>query len=117
MQEPINIVSFKRTIIQMLVGERIESVVVNPVIEHIAVRIEGNSSCTCAFCALQGSNSRTRFICQACLVPLCCAGSGCTVNDCFSMAHSSMEMCNIVKVKYDDMKKRMRNTNTKRKSP
>jgi hypothetical protein len=115
--EQMNISSFKKALIDQLLGDRIKCVSVNPVIEHVAVRMEGNSRSTFVFCALQGSSCRTRFICQACLVPLCCAGSGRTVNDCFSIAHSSKEMCNIVVGKYDSMKKRMRNTNKKRKSP
>ena len=116
-QERMNIASFKKAIIDQLVGERIRSVSVNHIVEHVAVRNESNSRSTCAFCALQGSSSRTRFICQACLVPLCCAGSGRTPNDCFSIAHSSREMCDIVVAKYDSMKKRITNMNKKRRSP
>lgn len=116
-QEPMNIASFKKALIDQLVGERIKYVSRTHIIEHIAVRNENDSRSTCAYCALHGLNSRTRFICQACLVPLCCAGSGRTPSDCFSKAHSSTEMCDIVVAKYDSMKKRITKMNTKRKSP
>jgi hypothetical protein len=109
----MNIASFKKAVIDQLVGDRIKTVSVNHIVEHIAVRNESNSRSTCAFCALQGSSSRTRFICKVRLIPLCCAGSGRMPNDCFSIAHSSCEMCDIVVAKYDTMKKRITNMNKK----
>jgi hypothetical protein len=50
----MNIVSFKKAVIDQLVRDRMKTVSVNHIVEHIAVRNESNSRSTCAFVPFKG---------------------------------------------------------------
>lgn len=105
----MNIVQFKMKIIEGIVGDKIESPEVDgdeSDVEHVAIHIEGNIRHRCAYCALLSKARRTRFICAACQVPLCCMGNGRISNDCFAMAHKTEETTKLVIEKYEVMAKR-----------
>jgi DNA polymerase III epsilon subunit-like protein len=114
---PINIAEFKKLIVEHFVGNRIMApAMTHQVKEHIAVRSENSSRLSCAYCSLHGTNSRTRFVCQACHAPLCCLGSGKSASDCFAKAHVSQDMLGLVLERAKAMKNRTTFSNRKRKS-
>jgi hypothetical protein len=72
----------------------------NPVhIEDVVVRLR------CAYCALMSQMRQTRYQCAGCGVPLCSIGNGKVQDDCFTIAHETLEM---VCKKHAEMKKRTR---------
>lgn len=111
--KPMNIVEFKMTLVEGLVGKTIEELFNDGVtdVPHSAVHIEGNLRSRCAFCALLSRQQRTRYKCLSCGVPLCSIGNGKVEDDCFSKAHESEEVQRLVCVKYEEMQKRTTNKN------
>ena len=117
-EQPINIADFKRLIVDHFVGDRINSSTnFQEQNEHIAVRIENSSRLSCAYCALHGKSSRTRYVCAACQTPLCCPGNGRTTEDCFRKAHLSPDLLGLVVDRAKVMKTRTNVSYRKRKSP
>lgn len=54
----------------------------------------------CTYCsAYSCSNSRTRYMCSTGKIPLCCATTGVSANDCFSLAHQDDKLLEKLKVK------------------
>ena len=106
----MNIVQFKMKIIEGMVGDKIAVSELDgneSDIEHVAILINGSTRQHCAYCALMSKASRTRFICAACQVPLCCIGNGRISNDCFTMAHKTEETTKLVLEKHEHMLKRV----------
>ena len=103
--EKMTLVDFKLKLIEGFVGTKITSVVPVPRnVEHVPER--RNSRNRCAYCALfLARQTRTRFWCAACNVPLCSVGSGHVDQDCFTLCHQSDMMKNLVIKKYAAMKK------------
>ena len=99
----LNISDFKLQLVNTLVGQRIAGVDRSiPVTDHIPIRIENRRRC--AHCALFAKPTRTRFICQVCMLPLCSIGNGKTGSDCFTLAHESETIHKMVAGKFEAMK-------------
>jgi glycine cleavage system aminomethyltransferase T len=69
-------------------------------LEHVPVRVEGNTRYRCALCAMEEKDKRTRFKCAMCGVPFCKAGNGRVENDCFTMAHKSEDILKHAKARH-----------------
>jgi hypothetical protein len=76
------------------------------VVEHIPIKMQGEVRSRCAYCALLLRTQRTRHKCLACGVPLCSTGSGKVDDDCFAIAHKSLERRELVCKKFVPMQKR-----------
>jgi hypothetical protein len=60
--------------------------------KHALIKLPENNRQKCSYCALTGTHSRTRFMCEGCGVPFCSIGSGKTNKDCFSLAHDNQQI-------------------------
>jgi hypothetical protein len=115
---PINIAEFKKLIVDHFVGDRIVgSTNAEEETQHIAVKTDNSARLSCAYCSLHGQSSRTRFMCYACKIPLCCPGNGRSSSDCFKKAHMSNDLLGLVIERAKGMKKRTNISYRKRKSP
>jgi hypothetical protein len=105
--KPMNIVEFKQQLVEGLVGRLIDSQSgEDEVVEHIPVKMQGEVRSRCAYCALLSRTRRTRYKCLGCGVPLCSIGSGKVDDDCFAIAHESLERRELVCKKFVAMQKR-----------
>ena len=109
--KPMSIRKFKMHLVEDLVGKKIEDLgqrsdVVQE-LEHTCGLIPNNVRARCAYCSLMSrGNSRTRFQCVVCGVPLCPMGSGRVQHDCFTEAHETEERRQMVLQKYLQMQKK-----------
>jgi hypothetical protein len=105
--KPMNIVDFKMQLVEGLVGRLIDSQSwQDEVVEHIPIKMAGEVRSRCAYCALLSRTRRTRYKCLGCGVPLCSIGSGKVDDDCFAIAHESLERRELVCKKFVAMQKR-----------
>ena len=104
---PTNIVNFKMQLVECLAGRSLDELFADEevVVEHIPVHLDGGLRSRCAYCSLTSVIRRTRYKCKGCGVPLCSIGSGRVENDCFTNAHESEQLRQIVCKKYEAMKK------------
>jgi hypothetical protein len=104
---PMNIVDFKMQLVEGLVGRLIYSQSgQEEVVEHVPVKMQGEVRSRCAYCALLLQTQRTRYKCSGCGVPLCSIGSGKVDDDCFALAHKTVERRELVCKKFVAMQKR-----------
>ena len=104
---PMNIVDFKMQLVEGLVGRLIDSQSgQEEVVEHVPVKMQGEVRSRCAYCALLSRTRRTRYKCLGCGVPLCSIGSGKVDDDCFALAHETVERRELVCKKFVAMQKR-----------
>jgi hypothetical protein len=70
-QKPMNTVEFKTRLVESVVGARLEEQAgdLNRVIEHAMVQLPGDNRQKCSYCALTGTQRRTRFMYKGCSVP------------------------------------------------
>ena len=102
MNKEMNMVDFCLQLLENFTGSRVQRLIaLAPPLEHIAVK--SGMRQRCAYCALNDRESRSRFQCNTCLVPLCSVGTGKAGTNCFSLAHKSNEMKRIVKLKHQRM--------------
>jgi DNA polymerase III epsilon subunit-like protein len=110
--KPMGIRTFKMHLVEDLVGKKMEALrrtLDDEVeeLEHTCGLIPNNVRARCAYCSLMSrGNSRTRFQCVVCKVPLCPMGSGRVKHDCFSEAHKTEERQHMVLQKYLQMQKK-----------
>ena len=92
-KDDINIMQYKRKLIQVWVSDRISGVT-RSIADHCVIRNSNNTRLRCVYCAVMGKFKRTRFRCKhpQCAIPLCSVGSGTTTMDCFALAHKSKEI-------------------------
>jgi hypothetical protein len=109
----MNIVQFKLRLIEAFVGKKLDDMMEGADaleeenVQHIVVH--GETRHRCAYCALMSKGARrTRYMCQACGVPLCTLGHGKAGEDCFSLAHETEDRRQLVCMKYLEMQKRDR---------
>jgi DNA polymerase III epsilon subunit-like protein len=89
-QKPFNIADFKAKLVEGLVGAKLkDSLDSTPNKEHTMIPIPSGERQRCSYCAVTGSNCRTRYMCEACGIPYCSIGSGKTARDCYALAHES----------------------------
>jgi Transposase IS4 len=104
---PMNIVDFKMQLVEGLVGRLIYSQSgQEEVVEHVPIKMQGEVRSRCAYCALLSRTRRTRYKCSGCGVPLCSIGSGKVDDDCFALAHETVERRELVCKKFVAMQKR-----------
>jgi hypothetical protein len=104
---PMNIVDFKMQLVEGLVGRLIYSQSgQEEVVDHVPVKMQGEVRSRCAYCALLLRTRRTRYKCLGCGVPLCSIGSGKVDNNCFALAHETVERRELVCKKFVAMQKR-----------
>ena len=108
---PVNKVKFKMELIEGLVGKTMDDLFEEEEMEvpHAAIHIEGDVRARCAYCALLSRQRRARYKCVSCGVPLCSIGNGKVEDDCFTKAHESEQMRDLVCSKYEQMQKRTTN--------
>jgi hypothetical protein len=111
---PVNVVEYKMQLIEGLVGKSLDDLLregeeVDEI--HEPVKMDDGVRMQCAFCALWSRNRRTRYQCRTCGVPLCSIGSGKVEDDCFTHAHESEKIKDLVWKKYLEMQKRTTNKN------
>ena len=108
---PVNIVTFKMELIEGLVGKTMDDLFEEEEMEvpHSPIHIEGDVRARCAYYALLSRQRRTRYKCVSCGVPLCSIGNGKVEDDCFTKAHESEQMRDLVCSKYEQMQKRTTN--------
>ena len=101
-QSPLNIVEFKTRLVESLVGEKLKDSISDREngVEHAMVKISDSIRQKCSYCALTGTSSRTRYMCEGCGVPYCSIGSGRTTKDCFALAHDNEQIRQICIDKY-----------------
>jgi hypothetical protein len=107
----MNIVQFKMKLVEDLVGRSIDNLFESRAgggEQHTPVHIEGGVRSQCAYCALMSRMRRTRYQCAGCGVPLCLIGNSKVDDNCFTIAHETVERQELVCKKYDEMKKRNR---------
>lgn len=110
---PMNIVQFKMELIVKLVGKTMDDLFRGDEMDadHTPIHIEGNIRHRCAYCAIFTRIRRTRYKCKSCGIPLCSIGNGRVEDDCFTLAHESEKMRQVVCNKYEQMKKFAPNKN------
>ena len=71
-QDPLNIVEFKTRLVEFLQGQKMRDIAreQDKVIKHAMVKLPGNNRQRCSYCALTGTHSCTRFMCEGCGMPL-----------------------------------------------
>ena len=99
--EKMTIVKFKAALIESFVGSRLENTKTITTVKHQPVCVDGRHRC--AHCALYSTQSRTRYVCSSCGVPLCCSGSGKTLGSCFATAHENKTILDLVVAKAKTM--------------
>jgi DNA polymerase III epsilon subunit-like protein len=106
-QTPLNIVEFKTKLVESLVGQKLKDLAreQDEVVEHTMVKLTENIRQRCSYCALTGTQSRTRFMCAGCGVPYCSIGSGKTAKDCFALAHDNEQVREICVEKHAAQRK------------
>jgi hypothetical protein len=105
--KPMNIVDFKMQLVEGLVGRLIGSQSgQEEVVEHVPVKMQGDVCSWCTYCALLLRTQRTRYKCLGCGVPLCSIGSGKVNDNCFALAHETLERRELVCKKFVAMQKR-----------
>ena len=106
----MNIVEFKMKLVEHLVGRSIDNLFEGEGgggEQHTPVHVEGGKRLRCAYCALMSRTRRTRIQCAGCGVPLCSIGNGRIGDDCFTLAHETEDRQQMVRRKYDEMKKKV----------
>ena len=79
---PMNIVEFKKQLVADFIGREAMEELIGKArakgdeLEHVPVRVEGNTRYRCALCAMEEKDKRTRFKCAMCGVPFCKVGNG-----------------------------------------
>jgi hypothetical protein len=109
----MNIVQFKMKLVEDLVGRSINNLFKSGGgggEQHTPVHIEGVVRSRCAYCALMSRMRRTRYQSAGCGVPLCSIGNSKVDNNCFAIAHETVERQELVCKKYDEMKKKWKTT-------
>lgn len=108
--KPMNIVEFKMKLVEQLIGRSIDNLFEDEGgggEQHTPVHVEGGKRLRCAYCALMSRTRRTRIQCAGCGVPLCSIGNGRIGDDCFTLAHETEDRQQMVRRKYDEMKKKV----------
>ena len=112
-----NIVEFKLKLVEDLVGKSLDDLhrksSVEEEAEHKCVPIPGGNRVKCAYCGLMSRESRTRYQCVVCGVPLCSMGSGKVKHDCFTEAHKTPDRIEMVLKKHQRMQMKNPNRNSK----
>lgn len=107
--KPWNIVKFKTQLVEDLTGKKQEELVDSGDKEiseqHVPIRVDGQTRYRCTYCALKNIRRRTRHICAACGIPLCCLGNGKVDKDCFSFVHDCANTMELVRDKFKEMQK------------
>jgi hypothetical protein len=102
----MNIVEFKKQLVADFLGREAmeelkgKGMAKGEGVEHVPVRVEGNTRYRCALCAMEEKDKRTRFKCALCGVPFCKVGNGRVENDCFTIAHKSEEILKYAKARH-----------------
>ena len=115
----LNIVEFKTKLVQDLVGKLLNDLHANSPVDEEAEHSRcvpipgGNRGVKCAYCGLMRRESRTRYQCVVCGVPLCSMGSGKVKHDCFTESHKTQDRIEMVLAKHQQMQ--MKNPNRKSK--
>jgi hypothetical protein len=109
----INIVSFKKSLIHWLVGEKILRIVPQPQRpEHQHLLVRGEARRRCVYCdAFAPSVKRTRYYCSHpnCLLPLCLMGSDKDSRDCFALAHGNEHITSLLIQRKEKMERKDNN--------
>jgi hypothetical protein len=102
-----NLSQFKMQLIEDLVGKSANDLFsgsnADDVLEHICVPIPDGRRVKCAYCGIMTRECRTRYMCAACVVPLCSMGSGKVNYDCFTEAHKTQDRIEMVQKKHLQM--------------
>jgi hypothetical protein len=102
-----NLSQFKMQLIEDLVGKSANDLFsgsnADDVLEHICVPIPDGRRVKCAYCGIMTRECRTRYLCAACVVPLCSMGSGKVNYDCFTEAHKTQDRIEMVQKKHLQM--------------
>ena len=90
----INLATYKKALVRHVVGDSICPSVPqsNSEDRHLLVRIseQDDVRSRCTYCSMMdGVKHRTRYRCSKCKIPLCTVGTGKTGRDCFSIAHET----------------------------
>jgi hypothetical protein len=112
----MNVAEFKMKLVEDLVGKKLKDLLgdsnVDEEMEHKCIPIPGGRRVKCAYCGLMSRETRTRYMCAVCGVPLCSMGSGKVKYDCFAEAHKTQDRVDMVLKKHQQMqmKNPMRNS-------
>jgi hypothetical protein len=109
-EKTLNIVQFKMKLVEDLVRRNINSLFQGggQLEQHSPVHIEDGIRLRCAYCTLMSQMQRTRYQCAGCGVPLCSIGNRNVQDNCFTIAHETVERLEMVCKKHAEMKKRTR---------
>jgi len=102
-----NMVQFKMKLVEDLTRKSMDELFGNFVpddeAKHVCVPIPGGRRVKCAYCGVMTRETRTRFMCAECGVPLCSMGNGRVKCDCFTEAHKTKEIVAMVLKKHQQM--------------
>jgi Transposase IS4/DDE_Tnp_1-like zinc-ribbon len=104
--KPMNIVDFKKQLVADFIGKdkmdelKGQGSAKGEGMEHVPVRVEGNTRYRCALCTMEEKDKRTRFMCALCGVPFCSMGNGRVKTDCFTIAHKSEDILKCAKARH-----------------
>ena len=111
MNSNINIVEYKKQLVNLLIGSRLETTDAH-IAQHKLVRVKREMRLSYAYCSAFSMNTkRTRYIFQypQCRLPLCSVGSSKDNKDCFALAYRSEEMRNTLCKRLRKMKNKSNN--------
>lgn len=90
--KPMNIVDFKLRLFSSLSRENAQQSVKETTVGHLSEKIPNEPRSKCAYCSIQGRDSRSRYRCQTCGIPLCSIFSGKVEHDYFTECHTSEQV-------------------------